>query len=742
MTTSTEGIDAALARHFGMGEFRAGQREAIEAALSGRDVMCIMPTGSGKSLCYQLPAILSEGVTLVVSPLIALMADQVRALSARGLSAAFLNSSLDPTEQEIRLREIEAGKYKLVYVAPERFRSPRFSAAMSRSRLSLLAVDEAHCISEWGHDFRPDYRKLGEERKRLGLPPTLALTATAGPQVRKDIAEQLQLRDPLILVAGFDRPNLSYESTKCGSDDDKLDALEGLLRELGFAGDLKPAKADGSAIIYVAIKKPIPGISSLLNRLRIPHTVYHGTLDPQRRTAAQTDFMTGRAKVAIATNAFGMGVDKPDVRAVIHYHLPGCIEAFYQEAGRAGRDGKPARCVMLFSERDKFLQEFFIEGNYPDPETIGDVYRVLCAVPPGAELNEERIAAMVPSARNTFAIGACIRLLQENGIIESERSDRGAALRFKSIEAAAEHFTRIPPGSGTLRAVLHVLLKLAEGSPDKTATFDPDSLGRMLGCGANGVRVAIRTLETELKAEYRPSERGEASRVVQPGLNPQKLPIDFGRLRKLKASEERKLETMINLARSHGCRRRQLLEYFGDKSAKGDCGRCDVCRRRGGSRESGVGSRESGVGKKSAERGVRGASSEFGVRSAESAESKKSGSKGLPEPAEDPVLAGRKALACVARAEQAGTPVGRVVIVRVLQGTEDKKISELKLDRLSTFGLLRGIERTHLDALMVQLIKSGCVQAEGRDGVLKLTELGWAVMQDRRRVELSWKNEG
>src|SRR4051794_8591105 len=280
-------LERTLRERFGLEQFRPGQRAVIESVIGGRDVLCVMPTGGGKSLCYQLPALLLPGLTLVVSPLIALMKDQVDALIQRGIRATLLNSSLDPAEQRARLHEIEAGQYDLVYVAPERFRSVRFLEAMARVRPALLAVDEAHCISEWGHDFRPDYARIGLARKRLGSPPCIALTATATDLVRRDIAEQLDLLDPAFFVTGFDRPNLTYAAGEARRDVDKLAALARTLKE-----------NPGPAIVYASSRKGCEAVAEHLRReLRRQAVVYHAGLTREERHEAQERFMGGGAEV-------------------------------------------------------------------------------------------------------------------------------------------------------------------------------------------------------------------------------------------------------------------------------------------------------------------------------------------------------------------------------------------------------------------------------------------------------------
>jgi ATP-dependent DNA helicase RecQ len=337
---------------FGLDDFRPSQREVIEDVLRGRDVLCVMPTGAGKSLCYQLPAVVAGGLTLVVSPLISLMEDQVQQLRDEGIAAAVLNSSLTPALRRQTMEELNQGFEGLLYVAPERFGAGDFQQLMARFAPKLLAIDEAHCISQWGHDFRPDYSRLGEVRRQLGNPPCIALTATATEDVRNDIITQLGLREPTVVVTGFDRPNLSYQARRVPKVAEKDGELIELLR-----------KETGSAIVYCATRKNVDAVTlQLLAEFKgRPVFPYHAGMEPATRSSNQEQFMSLPGAIAVATNAFGMGINKPNIRLVVHYNIPGTLEAYYQEAGRAGRDGLHSRCVVLFSYQDRYTQEYFIE---------------------------------------------------------------------------------------------------------------------------------------------------------------------------------------------------------------------------------------------------------------------------------------------------------------------------------------------------------------------------------------------
>jgi ATP-dependent DNA helicase RecQ len=348
---------------FHLEAFRPGQAEVVEAQMNGRDVLAVAPTGSGKSLSYWVPAILSDGLTVVVSPLIALMKDQVDRLVAHGVRAAFINSTLHSSEQRERMEAASRGEYQLVYVAPERFSRPGFTDRLATLGVKRFIVDEAHCISTWGHDFRPDYRLIGGALEACGRPPIGAFTATATPDVRSDIASNLGLRDPLVVVTGFNRPNLQMEAVQGRGGRDRLEQLRRRLNP-----------GDGRALVYTGTVKGAETTAAAISSWGFPAAPYHGRLPDVSRRRIQDGFAAKELRVVVATSAFGMGVDFPDVRQVIHVGYPGSVEAYYQEAGRAGRDGKSALCLLIHSSKDRDLQVYFIETAFPDLREVLSVH--------------------------------------------------------------------------------------------------------------------------------------------------------------------------------------------------------------------------------------------------------------------------------------------------------------------------------------------------------------------------------
>lgn len=407
-------LSAALQRHFGFGTFQIGQRAVIEDVLSGRPTMAVMPTGAGKSLCYQLPALLLGGVTVVVSPLIALMKDQVDGLRARGVDADFVNSSQSDSEQRAALDRMKAGQTRLMYVAPERFRSGAFRRALREVPLSLFAVDEAHCISRWGHDFRPDYTRLGEVVDELRPARLLACTATATSEVRTDILRALHCESAATHIAGFLRENLFLEARLCQGDRDRDKRVARFLAS--------EVAREGSIIIYASTRKRVERYAEVVAAAVGPKQVvaYHGGMSDSERTQSQDRFMSGRARVAVATNAFGMGVDRGDVRAVIHVDLPRTVEGYYQEVGRAGRDRKPAHCLLLYNPTDTRVHEFLIDQSHPAPEAFAAIWRALRGAHPELGITAPVIEANMRDAGFDGMVEPVLRQLARIDAVQND----------------------------------------------------------------------------------------------------------------------------------------------------------------------------------------------------------------------------------------------------------------------------------------------------------------------------------
>jgi ATP-dependent DNA helicase RecQ len=423
-----------LHTRFHMDEFRPGQLEVIETVASGRDTLLVMPTGGGKSICFQVPALMLDGVTLVVSPLIALMQDQVDALDAKGVESTFLNSSISKGEYDDRLERVLDGTYKLVYVAPERFGNRAFMESLQNMDVSLLVVDEAHCISSWGHDFRPDYRRLGEIREKLGV-PVLAVTATATPEVRKDIQAQLRMKDQFVKVTGFDRPNLKLTGKEFSDEYKKRQALRRIIHSiLDKVGDDDTVP---SVIIYCGTKKLCKEVSDDINAIVFKDygvgeaisEYYHAELTPKQRLKVQEDWASGEKPWVVATIAFGMGIDKADVRHVLHYTIPGTVEAYYQEVGRAGRDGEKSTCHLFYCEQDIDLREYFIACKHPPEVRFQQVHGVLrrrCNKGQTIRMTYKQIAKEVMRMTGydgivSGQVGTCMTLLKRHGLFTAPR---------------------------------------------------------------------------------------------------------------------------------------------------------------------------------------------------------------------------------------------------------------------------------------------------------------------------------
>jgi ATP-dependent DNA helicase RecQ len=559
---------ATLRQYWGYADFRPGQDQAIRNVLGGGDSLTIMPTGGGKSLCYQVPAMLLPGVTLVVSPLISLMKDQVDALDAAGVPATFINSTLPAGEMQARLEGAQNGTYKLVYVAPERFDAEGFRRRLSSIPVSLLAVDEAHCVSEWGHDFRPSYLRLREVRSLLGDPPVAALTATATPEVRDDIVRQLRLRDPAVLVTGFDRRNLHWHVMQAKNDSERDRLLLRLLKG-----------RDGSAIVYASTRKNVDAITALLNGMGSRAVGYHAGLPDRDRKRIQDEFMSGQVRTVVATNAFGMGIDKGDVRIVVHYNMPGNLEAYYQEAGRAGRDGGESDCVLLHAHKDKFTHEYFINSAYPPRRTVEGMMRALrqgCSHDGLFSLPLAELARLVDDVKDDRQAGSAVRVLEQFGLVRQTYGNGPQPVRVRLL-ARPERISR---ELGERPAELHFLRALWKGSGGEAlyrgVELDWRALDRAAGGNRGDAQPLLQALGDGGFVEWRVLT-GEGIWVLDRETPLNRLAIDWRALDERKRREEGKLRQMQGYAYTDGCRRGFVLRYFGDPAAMKSCGACDNC---------------------------------------------------------------------------------------------------------------------------------------------------------------------
>jgi len=555
-----------LKEKFHFSAFRKWQEEIIHTLLTRRDVVVVMPTGSGKSLCYQLPALLLDGVTLVISPLIALMKDQVDGLVQNEVPATFINSALTPPEQGQRLREIQQGKYKLVYIAPERFRNPGFMEGIRSCRVSLIAVDEAHCVSEWGHDFRPDYLRLKGVVEKLSHPPVAALTATATPDVRQDIITQLGLRQPIAFVAGFDRPNLRFHVKKVEGEKEKVDTIVTLLK-----------KGLRKGIIYAATRKNVEALTLALRSNGYKAGSYHAGMEMESRKVVQDLFMEGTLPVVVATNAFGMGIDKADLRFVVHYDIPGSLEAYYQEVGRAGRDGKPATCLLLFNYADTFTQEFFIDGSYPPQDMVERMYEVLCDIGTDEiEMTQKALAGRLGRSKsNEMAVSSCLKILEKAGYIERGWEGEHQARVTLCVEPEELH-RRVEGKSKYQKEIVNYCVDVLYGSKEKTLLVDLDVMAEHLNLAPEQLRRHLSTLHQAGSIEYRPPFRGRGLKIVS-RVPVAELNINFQEIERRSLFERKKLRRMIDYAYTDECLRRFILEYFGERITKDGCDNCSNC---------------------------------------------------------------------------------------------------------------------------------------------------------------------
>lgn len=568
MTPPTlEDARSTLSSAFGYPAFRAGQEIAVESVLRGHDTLVILPTGGGKSLCFQVPALLLPGLTVVVSPLISLMKDQVDALEAKGIAAAFINSTLTNGQVSDRMARAVRGEIKMLYMAPERFDAGSTAEQLRRAGVSLLAIDEAHCISQWGHDFRPSYLRMRAVREALGDPPTIALTATATPTVRRDIARQLALRDPKVVITGFDRTNLSYSVLPARNDAGKDELLVQVLSD-------RP----GLTVVYAATRRSVERIAGMLQREGISAAAYHAGLDDDNRHEVQEAFMTERVRVIVATNAFGMGIDKANVRAVVHHSMPGTLEAYYQEAGRAGRDGLQSEAILLHAFQDRFTHEYFIKGSYPERELVTRVYETLQRRADRSATvadSMEDLAAGVPGKASARDIESALRVLEQSGAVV--KAQESASLVRVRLLATTERIKRELSGTDNAIAlgVLRALWRVAGKDLNAGAIVDIASLPSGLGAPVE-IQDTLDALEAR---QFITAQRiGGGITLTSPNRSLDTFSVDWASLDRRREAELEKLEAVQRYAYARSCRRAFVLRYFGDPAAGNSCSGCDNCQ--------------------------------------------------------------------------------------------------------------------------------------------------------------------
>jgi ATP-dependent DNA helicase RecQ len=568
MTTPRPTLDearAVLRARFGFPEFRPGQERAVENVLAGRDTLVVLPTGGGKSLCFQVPALLLPGLTVVVSPLISLMKDQVDALTQRGIPATFVNSTLTQGEVAERMSRVARGEVKMLYVAPERFDVGSAAERLREVGVSLLAIDEAHCISEWGHDFRPAYLRVAQLREKLGWPPAVALTATATPQVREDIARQLRLENSETIITGFDRTNLRYHVIPTKSDAEKDAALASILRE-----------HEGVAIVYAATRRSVEKVSRSMEASGITTAAYHAGLDDAHRHEVQDAFMNESVRAIVATNAFGMGIDKANVRTVIHYAMPGTLEAYYQEAGRAGRDGRPSDVYLLHSFPDRFTHEFFIKGAYPERATVERVFNRLVGIADRngmLQIDAGAIAASLPGKVSDREVESALRLLVQAKVVTSD-PESGSLARVRLLATPERIKRELGADRAMELGLLRALWRMSGAALHDGITVDMNGLPP----GFNGAVGTMPLLDALQDTQFLEWQRlGGGDRLTNPKRPLSAWPIDWNALDRRRKAELAKLEAVQQYAYASGCRRGFVLRYFGDPAAGRDCGGCDNC---------------------------------------------------------------------------------------------------------------------------------------------------------------------
>ena len=557
-----------LKTYWGYDSFRPMQEEIIRDALEGRDVLAILPTGGGKSVCFQVPALMQDGIALVVTPLIALMKDQVQNLQDRGIRALAVHAGMDRHQVDLTLNNAAYGDFKFLYLSPERLKTQLFQSYLSVFNVSYIVVDEAHCISQWGYDFRPDYLEIGELRKKVDA-PVIALTATATPDVADDIMDRLKFREPNLKLSGFERPNLSYIVRKT---QDKTGQIRSICEGV-----------PGTGIVYVRSRNRCQEMAAALKQAGIQADYYHAGLGSATRAQRQEEWKAGSTRVMVCTNAFGMGIDKADVRFVVHADLPDSPEAYFQEAGRAGRDGKPSWAVLLWNGTDIQRLKQIQQVSFPSLEYIEDIYQklhVFFEIPydagMGRMLKLDLAAFCQRFKLQSSAAWYALKYLEREGHW-SIAEDMDIQTRVKiDIDRTALYSTDLP--SAQMPGLLEQLMRTYTGIFSFPTPIDEEYIAGKCNTSVPHLREMLYQLSINHVIRYIPADHATVVYLQHPRLHPGDVQLTPKRYQLLKEAAERRMHTMTEFVEEEdGCRSRFLLRYFGQEKAD-DCGKCDICR--------------------------------------------------------------------------------------------------------------------------------------------------------------------
>ena len=559
-----------LEKYWGYTSFRSMQKEIVDAALSDRDVLAILPTGGGKSVCFQVPAMMKDGIALVITPLIALMKDQVQNLNARGIKALAVYTGMSKGEIELTLNNAVYGDFKFLYLSPERLSTAAFRDRLADMNVSYIVVDEAHCISQWGYDFRPDYLKIAGIRKVCDA-PVIALTATATPAVADDIMDRLGFREKLLLKSGFERPNLSYIVR---NREDKLGQLLNICRSV-----------PGTGIVYVRNRKKCEELAAFLSGAGLSASFYHAGLSYPVRMSRQEEWKSDKIRIMVCTNAFGMGIDKPDVRFVVHFELPDCPEAYFQEAGRAGRDGKRSYAVLLWNATDLRKLKQLENVSFPDLEYIEDIYHkvhVFFGIPydtgEGRELKFDMAEFCRRFRLNMSSAYNAVKYIEREGHwVFMEDTDIQARVRI-TVSRTDLYDAELPDPK--MELLLEVLMRTYTGLFSFPVRIDEDFVAGRTGVDVPELRQLLYNLSVEHIIRYIPADHSSVLYLKENRLMPKNVKLSPERLERLKTSWTARTGAMKEYAEEDDvCRSRFLLKYFGQEETE-DCGTCDVCRKR------------------------------------------------------------------------------------------------------------------------------------------------------------------